>query len=81
VPNLSIVPWGGLFGPAKLPKDVVNRLAREMKAVLAQPEVRDGLARMALEARSGSPEEMTVLLKDQLETWRKTIQEVGIVRD
>jgi tripartite-type tricarboxylate transporter receptor subunit TctC len=81
VPNLSIVPWGGLFGPAKLPKDVVNRLAREMKAVLAQSEVRDGLARMALEARSSSPEEMTVLLKDQLETWRRTIQEVGIVRD
>src|SRR5438105_6303370 len=79
--GLSITPWAGLFGPAKLPREIVDRLAREMKVVLARAEVRDGLDRVALEPMSSSPEEMGAFLALQLVAWRKTIQEVGIVRD
>ena len=39
--KLSIDPWGGLFGPADLPRDVGDRLNREMVKVLARPEIRE----------------------------------------
>ena len=60
--GLSIVPWAGLFGPAMMPKDVVDRLAREMAVVLARSDVREQLDRYAFEARSSTPEELAAFL-------------------
>jgi len=79
--TLSITPWAGLFGPAKLPRDVVDRLAREMKTVIARPDVREQLGRYAFEGQSSSPEEMGVFLKEQLEVWRQTVRDTGIQPD
>ncbi|CAN0361203.1 unnamed protein product [Phaeothamnion confervicola] len=81
VPNLSIVSWGGLFGPAKLPKDVVDRVARATATVLARRDVLDQLDRLAFEGKSSTPEELGAFLKEQLEVWRKTVKDVGIVPD
>jgi tripartite-type tricarboxylate transporter receptor subunit TctC len=79
--TLSITPWAGLFGPAKLPREIVDRLAREMKAVIARPEVREQLGRYAFEGQSSSPEEMASFLKEQLGVWRQTIKDTGIQPD
>jgi tripartite-type tricarboxylate transporter receptor subunit TctC len=79
--TLSITPWAGLFGPAKLPREVVDRLAREMKAVIARSEVREQLGRYAFEAQSSSPEEMAAFLQEQLGVWRQTIKDTGIQPD
>lgn len=79
--KLSITPWAGLFGPAKLPRDVVDRLAREMKAVMARADVREQLGRYAFEGQSSSPEEMGTFLKEQLGVWRQTVKDTGIQPD
>ena len=79
--KLTITPWGGLFGPPKLPQDVVDRLAGAMKVVAGRAEVREALDRIAFQLQSSTPEEMAALLKDQLEIWRRTVQEVGIERN
>jgi len=79
--KLSITPWAGLFGPAKLPKEVVDRLAREMAVVLARQDVREQLDRYAFAGASSTPEEMAAFLKAQLDVWRRTVKEVGIQPD
>lgn len=56
VEPVSITPRGGLFGPAKMPKEVVDRLAREMAVVLARSEVRDAFGKLAFEPRSSIPQ-------------------------
>jgi tripartite-type tricarboxylate transporter receptor subunit TctC len=81
LPQISIMPWAGLFGPAKMPKDVVDRLAADMAIVLARAEVREQLDRYAFDGRSSTPEELATLLKDQLDAWRRTVREVGIAQD
>jgi tripartite-type tricarboxylate transporter receptor subunit TctC len=81
VPRLSIASWGGLFGPAKLPKEVVDRVSRATATVLARRDVLDQLDRLAFEGRSSSPEELGTFLKEQVETWRRTLREVGIAPD
>jgi tripartite-type tricarboxylate transporter receptor subunit TctC len=81
LPPLAITPWAGLFGPAKLPKEVVDRLARETAAVVARPEVREQLERYAFEGRSSTPEELGTYLKEQLDVWSRTAREVGIAPD
>lgn len=81
IASVSITPWGGIVGPAKMPPEIVNRIARELQPIVVSTPVRDALARAALEARSSTPEEMATLLRDQLEIYRKTVDEVGIQRD
>jgi tripartite-type tricarboxylate transporter receptor subunit TctC len=79
--KLTISPWAGLFGPAKLPQEVVDRVAAAMRTVASRNDVREALDRIAFQLQSSSPEEMGVILKDQLEAWRRTAQEVGIERN
>jgi tripartite-type tricarboxylate transporter receptor subunit TctC len=78
---LAITPWAALFGPAKLPKEIVDRLAHEVAAVVARPEVREQLERHAFDAKSSSPEELGLYLKEQVDVWIRTAREVGIVPD
>jgi tripartite-type tricarboxylate transporter receptor subunit TctC len=79
--GLTITPWAGLFGPAKLPKEVVDRVAAAMKVVSGRQDVRETLDKIAFELQSSTPEEMATLLKDQLDVWKRTVQEVGIERN
>jgi len=76
--KLSITPWGGVFGPARMPKEAVDRLARELAVVLQRPAVRDALGKIAFDPQSSTPEELAAFLKVQMEVWRRTAQEVGI---
>jgi len=76
--NMTLTPWGGIFGPAQMPKEVVNRLARELAPVLQPPDVREGLGKIAFEPRSSTPEELSAFLKQQIEVWTATAREVGI---
>jgi len=76
--GLTITPWGGIFGPAKLPRPIADRVGRELAVVLKRPEVLEAFQRIAFEARSSTPEELTAFVKEQLEVWRRTAREVGI---
>jgi tripartite-type tricarboxylate transporter receptor subunit TctC len=76
--DLSITPWGGVFGPANMPKDIVARLARELGVVLKRPDVRTAFEKLAFEPKSSTPEELASFVKEQGEVWRRVVAEVGI---
>jgi tripartite-type tricarboxylate transporter receptor subunit TctC len=76
--ELSITPWGGVFGPANMPKEIAGRVSRELAAVLKRAEVREAFGKLAFEPRSSTPEELSVFVKQQMEIWRRTVAEVGI---
>jgi tripartite-type tricarboxylate transporter receptor subunit TctC len=76
--KLSITPWGGVFGPARMPREVADRLARELAIVLQRPEVREAFGKIAFDPRSSTPDELTALLRFQMEVWRRTAEAVGV---
>jgi tripartite-type tricarboxylate transporter receptor subunit TctC len=78
MPGISITPWGGAFGPAKLPGAIVERLSREFNAVLSRPEIRDQLSRQGFEAQGSTAAELAAYNKEQLQTWRRVIREAKI---
>jgi tripartite-type tricarboxylate transporter receptor subunit TctC len=78
---VPITPWGGLFGPAKLPKEIVDRVAREMAVVLAKPEVKEAFGKLAFEPRSSSPQELSAFVAEQLEAYRRAARAVGLSQD
>ena len=74
-------PWGGLFGPAKMPKPIAERLAREVAHLLQQPDTRKRLDDHGFEPESSTPDEFAAFVKTQLETWRRVAQEGGMTLD
>lgn len=81
LPPLGIVPWAGLFGPARMPKEIADQISREMTAVIARPDLREKLGRYAFEAKSSTPEELGAFLKDQVDVWGRTARAIGLVPD
>jgi len=57
LPGFVLEAWWGILGPAKMPPDLVKRLNQELNTVLAQPEVRDVLAREGATPKPETPEE------------------------
>ncbi|HEV3011243.1 MAG TPA: tripartite tricarboxylate transporter substrate binding protein [Burkholderiales bacterium] len=76
--KMSLTPWGGVFGPKGMPKEAVDRLARELAVVLKRPDVRESFGKLAFEPKSSTPEELTAILKQQIEVWGSIAREVGI---
>ena len=81
LPMVPIIPWGGLFGPARLPPEVVERLNREMRLLLAKPEVREAFSKLAFEAKSSSPQELSAVVAEQLEAYRRVAKSVNLSLD
>lgn len=79
MPPFPAVAFMGLFGPAKMPKEIVDRLNRELMAVLEKPEVREQIERTTMEISPLSAEAMGALAKEQTEVWRRLTKEAGIV--
>ncbi len=73
------VPWLGLFGPAKMPKEAVERLSRALQEVLQKPEVREQIERQAMDVRFMPAEAMGTLAREQTEVWKRITREAGHV--
>ena len=78
LPPLAITPWGGIFGPAKMPREIADRLSRELIALLKRTEVREAFQKLAFEPRGSTPEELAIFVKEQGEVWRRIVREIGI---
>ena len=78
MPQLSVVIWAGLFGPAKMPKEIVDRLSREVNAILQRPAVREQFEKLGVEASGSTPEELAAFLKQQLVDWGRAAREAGL---
>jgi tripartite-type tricarboxylate transporter receptor subunit TctC len=76
--GVSISPWASLLGPAKMPREIVDRLSRELNAVLKRPELRELLSRQAFEAEGSSPEAMAAFLAEQFDSWGRAVKDAGI---
>jgi tripartite-type tricarboxylate transporter receptor subunit TctC len=78
MPQLSVLIWGGLFGPAKMPTERVELISREVNAILKRPEVREQFQVQGVEPFGGSPAEFTAFLKEQLADWAKAARDAGL---
>jgi tripartite-type tricarboxylate transporter receptor subunit TctC len=81
LPKLEMEGWNGLFAPAKTPKDIIERLAREVAAAVKHPDVQKRLAAIAAEPVGSTPAEQEAMLRKQFTQVRPIIQQLGITLD
>ena len=78
VKGYDVVSWNALFAPAKTPPEVIAKLNSALREVVAQPDVKQKLLDLGIEARAGSPEELKTRLVDDIAKWTKVIEQAGI---
>jgi tripartite-type tricarboxylate transporter receptor subunit TctC len=76
--DFEVLGWFGVAAPGNTPRDVVVRLNREIRRMLATPAIIEKLVNAGLESKSNSPEEMTELVKSDYARWGKVVKTVGI---
>jgi tripartite-type tricarboxylate transporter receptor subunit TctC len=75
----EIATWYGLAGPAKLPRDIVLRLNREVTAILKEPDVAKRMKELDAEVSPGAPpEQFAAFWKKEIEKYRKLIVDAKI---
>jgi tripartite-type tricarboxylate transporter receptor subunit TctC len=75
VPGYEASSFLGLAGPAGLPGAVVERLNREVRRVLALPEVGQRFAEWGGTPTASSPQEMQSRVASEIEKWKKVVAE------
>jgi tripartite-type tricarboxylate transporter receptor subunit TctC len=77
-PGYQATNWYGYYAPAKTPKEILERLNKEIVKALNSTEVKELLAKQGLEAAPGTPEELAKFSKAEWDTWGKVVKEAGI---
>jgi tripartite-type tricarboxylate transporter receptor subunit TctC len=77
-PSLELEGWNGLFAPAKTPKDIIDRLQREVVAAVRHPDVAKRLVELGAEPVGSSPAEQDAILRRQMDQFRPVIQEMKL---
>jgi len=70
--------WYAMFFPKGTPRSVVDRLNAEIRKALATAEIKAFLPREALEPVASSPEELSALLRREIDKYAKVIQLANI---
>lgn len=81
VKGYDAVSWGGLLAPPGTPKAVVDRIATEVKAILADKEVQDRLLGVGAIAHFQDPAQMGQRIQTDYARWGQIIRDKGIATE
>lgn len=81
VPGYEVVSWYGVFTTGGTPMPTVNRLAQEIAAVLAQPNIRETITKQGMEPSALGPNEFSQMVNKDSQKWEKVVKTVGIKLD
>jgi tripartite-type tricarboxylate transporter receptor subunit TctC len=70
--------WFGVFGPANLPRPVVERIEQELNKILADAAVRDRFHGLGFEVTGGGPAQLTSIMQSEAQRWSKIIREANV---
>jgi tripartite-type tricarboxylate transporter receptor subunit TctC len=78
LPAFDLVPWNAIFAPANTPKPLIERLNRDLRAIIADPNVKERLAASGFDAFSSTPEELDAFVREDFAKWARWVKDAGI---
>lgn len=76
LPELEYKTWFGMWGPAKMPADVVAAISAGLKEVLSREDVRAQLDKVGVEPASTTPQDFDAMFKADYTKWNKILGEL-----
>jgi tripartite-type tricarboxylate transporter receptor subunit TctC len=77
-PGFSITAWLAVFGPANMPREVVDKLGHAITAALKQPQVRERLAATGMQPMAKSPEQLKSFVPAEIAKWQQLARDANI---
>jgi len=81
VPGYEAVQWFGIAAPAGTPQPILQRLNREIVAILAMPDIRKRFGEMGFDVVGNSPEEFGKFLQAENAKWKMVADVSGTKLD
>jgi len=78
VPGFYAGLWLGIWGPAKLPRDITERLSSDVAKLLKLPDVKERLASQGMEPIGNTPAQFAEFVRKENETWSKVVKAAGV---
>ncbi len=78
IADIQAEPWFAYMAPQGTPPEVVQRMSREISAVLKDPETRQRLQGAYFNPVGGTPQELTKFMKEELARWKPVIERAGL---
>jgi tripartite-type tricarboxylate transporter receptor subunit TctC len=77
VKGYETVAWGGVIGPAKMPREIILKIHQEVRNALASPPVVERYQQLDTEPDGGTPEEFLELVRRETPKWAEVIRRSG----
>jgi tripartite-type tricarboxylate transporter receptor subunit TctC len=77
VPGYETNSWGGVIGPARLPREIMTRLHSEIRRALSAPAVAERFRQLDSEIDGGTPEEFLALVRRETPKWAEVVRRSG----
>jgi len=78
VPGYDVTTWFGLFAPARVPADIVDKLQAEARKAISSPEFMRRLEADGVDAVANTPQEFAVEVAREYESWRGLVKKAGL---
>lgn len=78
IPDFDMAAWTGLFGPANMPKPIVDKLSAALLNILNRPDMRQRMLTANLEPMPADSAAFGHMVKQQLKSWGAKVKEAGI---
>jgi len=78
LPGYEMVSYFGIFGPPKLPAEIVGKLNAEIVRVISRAEVRDLLANAGIEVVGSTPAQLDAVVRSEVAKWGRLIRDAGL---
>ncbi|HEY4066162.1 MAG TPA: tripartite tricarboxylate transporter substrate-binding protein [Burkholderiaceae bacterium] len=80
-PGVNLGGWGGLFLPAGTPAPIADKWTREVRRIVALPDVQQRIADMGFVAVGNSGQEFARDLASEIEKWGVVVRANNIKLD
>ena len=81
LPDIQAVPWFAYMAPKGTPPEVVQRMSREIAAVLKEPETQKRLQTAYFDPVGSTPEALAKFMGEELRRWKPVIERAGLKPD
>ena len=81
LPGYDVTQWYGILVPAGVPKDIIDRLHKEIARAIANPKVAQRFVNLGTQPVSNTPEQFAAFIKAETDKWGKVIRSANITAD
>jgi tripartite-type tricarboxylate transporter receptor subunit TctC len=78
LPKYDTYEWYGVFAPAKIPREALDRLGREIARIVKSPELSERLSAQGAIPVGDTPAEFDAFIRREMQVWGKIARQVGL---